>query len=161
MEKSSLNDAALRRFDAWAGTAVAFGRPGFMPLELFVGPRVGRRFDLASFGPTLFQRLAVRPPARADSTAGLMCMISNKEDRDVQLLSQTMSLQHAEVDARALPERPDSRHLLANRCRQTSRAHALTRRQVDHPDRAQSCQRPIAVFMVCPIEGPLAQRGRQ
>lgn len=161
MEKSSLNGAALRRFDAWAGTAVSFGRPGFTPRKLCVGHRVGRRSDFVSFGLTGFQRLAVRPPSRADSTAGLMCMISDREAPVVQRFSQTMSLLHAEADARALRERPDSRHLHANRCRQISRAHALTRSPVDHTDRPQSCQRPLAVFTVSPVEGPLAQRGRQ
>lgn len=130
MEKSSLNDAALLRFDARAGTAVSIGKPSFTPREHFVGRRVGRRSDFVSCGLTLFQRLAARPPSRADSTAGLMCMISNREAPDVQRFSQTMSLLHAEADARALRERPDSRHLLANRCRQTRRAHALTGRQV-------------------------------
>ena len=161
MEKSSLNNAALRRVDAGAGTAVSFGRPGVTPLEHFVGGRVGRRSDFVSSGLTGFQRLTVRPPLRADSTAGLMCMISDREAPDVQLLSQTMSFPHAEADARALRERPDSRHLHVNRCRQTNRTHALTSRQLDHADRPQSCQRPLAVFRVSPVEGPLAQRGRQ
>jgi serine/threonine-protein kinase len=91
-------------------TGLVLGTPSFMSPEQLAGKKVDGRSDLYSLGVMLFQMLAGVLPLRGDSMAELMYKIANEEAPDVRTLRSELPLELADIVARALSKRPETRY---------------------------------------------------
>lgn len=91
-------------------TGLVLGTPSFMSPEQLAGKKVDGRSDLYSLGVMLFQMLAGVLPFRGDSMAELMFKIANEEAPDVRVVRPEISPALANVVARALSKRPETRY---------------------------------------------------
>ena len=91
-------------------TGLVLGTPSFMSPEQLAGKKVDGRSDLYSLGVMLFQMLAGVLPLRGESMAELMYKIANEEAPDIRTLRPELPLELADVVARALSKRPETRY---------------------------------------------------
>jgi eukaryotic-like serine/threonine-protein kinase len=91
-------------------TGLVLGTPSFMSPEQLAGKKVDGRSDLYSLGVMLFQMLAGVLPLRGDSMSELMYKIANEEAPDVRSLRPEIPPELADVVARALSKRPETRY---------------------------------------------------
>ena len=103
-------------------TGLVLGTPSFMSPEQLAGKKVDGRTDVYSLGVTLFQLLTGSLPLRGDSMPELMHKIASVDAPDVRQLRPELSPAVAQVVARALHKRPESRY-------QTGRQMAAELRQ--------------------------------
>ena len=91
-------------------TGLVLGTPSFMSPEQLAGKKVDGRSDLYSLGVMLFQMLAGVLPFRGDSMAELMFKIANTEPPDIRVIRPELPIGLADVVARALSKRPETRY---------------------------------------------------
>lgn len=91
-------------------TGLVLGTPSFMSPEQLAGKKVDGRSDLYSLGVMLFQMLAGVLPLRGESMAELMYKIANEEAPDIRTLRPELSAELADIVARALSKRPETRY---------------------------------------------------
>ncbi len=91
-------------------TGLVLGTPSFMSPEQLAGKKVDGRSDLYSLGVMLFQMLAGVLPFRGESMAELMYKIANEEAADVRIIRAELPESLANVVARALSKRPETRY---------------------------------------------------
>ena len=91
-------------------TGMVLGTPSFMSPEQIAGKKVDGRSDLYSLGVMLFQMLAGVLPFRGDSMAELMYKIANEPAPDIRIIRQDISGPVAEIVARALDKKPETRY---------------------------------------------------
>jgi CHASE2 domain-containing sensor protein len=91
-------------------TGLVLGTPSFMSPEQLAGKKVDGRSDLYSLGVMLFQMLAGVLPFRGDSMAELMFKIANEEAPDIRIIRPELSVGLADVVARSLSKRPETRY---------------------------------------------------
>jgi serine/threonine-protein kinase len=91
-------------------TGLVLGTPSFMSPEQLAGKPVDGRSDLYSLGVMLFQMLTGELPFRGDSMGSLMYAIANAEAPDVRQMRPELPPALADVVARALGKRPETRY---------------------------------------------------
>jgi serine/threonine-protein kinase len=95
-------------------TGLVLGTPSFMSPEQLAGKKVDGRSDLYSLGVMLFQMLAGLLPLRGESMAELMYKIANEEAPDIRTLRPELSAELADIVARALSKRPETRYQMGD-----------------------------------------------
>jgi CHASE2 domain-containing sensor protein/predicted Ser/Thr protein kinase len=91
-------------------TGLVLGTPSFMSPEQIAGKKVDGRSDLYSLGVMLFQMLTGVLPFRGDSMAELMYKIANEEAPDIRIIRSELPQALADVVARSLAKRPETRY---------------------------------------------------
>jgi CHASE2 domain-containing sensor protein len=91
-------------------TGLVLGTPSFMSPEQLAGKKVDGRSDIYSLGVMLFQMLAGVLPFRGDSMAELMYKIANEEAPNIRVIRPELPDALADVVARSLSKRPETRY---------------------------------------------------
>ena len=91
-------------------TGLVLGTPSFMSPEQLAGKKVDGRSDLYSLGVMLYQMLCGVLPFRGDSMSELMFKIANDEAADIRIVRPELSPAVADIVARALSKRPETRY---------------------------------------------------
>jgi eukaryotic-like serine/threonine-protein kinase len=91
-------------------TGLVLGTPSFMSPEQLAGKKVDGRSDLYSLGVMLYQMLSGVLPFRGESMSELMFKIANEEATDIRSIRPELAHALADVVARALSKRPETRY---------------------------------------------------
>ena len=139
-------------------TGLVLGTPSFMSPEQIAGKKVDGRSDLYSLGVMLFQMLTGVLPFRGDSMAELMYKIANEEAPDLRILRPEMPEALAQVVARALAKKSDTRYQDGDQLAQDLKAVIAALTGAAPVARPQSAMPHVAAVPAAPAERTIAFR---
>lgn len=100
----AVDDASLTRTGALAGT------PQYMSPEQARGEAVDHRSDLFSLGSVLYAMCTGRAPFRAESSYGILRLITDNEPRSIRELNRELPAWLSAIISRLMAKRPDDRY---------------------------------------------------